>query len=276
MKDLLKIISKRPGLYQQSKKNIWDDMYISKNILKAHLDQNLDSATRKIDFVKKSVDWISTVLPPANYPLLLDLGCGPGIYTERFYHKGYDVSGIDLSSRSITYAKRSACNNRLQIKYFQGDYTKINFCSHYNLITMIYCDFGVLPDTDRRELLIKIYDSLLPEGVFLFDVFTPLKYTGIEEVRDWEVVEEGFWSKEQSLSLHSFYRYDKDNTFLNQYIIATKSDISLYNIWEHTFTMEELKKDLKEAGFRKINAYGDAAGKQYGANSETLCILAQK
>lgn len=67
---------------------MWEDEYISKNMLKAHLDENYDSATRKLEFVRRSVDWISETLPPSDYPALLDLGCGPGIYGEFFSKKG--------------------------------------------------------------------------------------------------------------------------------------------------------------------------------------------
>ena len=77
-------------------------------MLKAHLNENQESATRKLDFVKKSVAWINTVLPNHHYNNLLDLGCGPGIYAELFYQYGYQVTGIDLSKRSISYAQASA------------------------------------------------------------------------------------------------------------------------------------------------------------------------
>lgn len=128
-------------------------------------------------------------LPPANYPHLLDLGCGPGIYTESFYKKGYDVSGMDFSERSIAYARNSSYQHKLKINYMQGDYTEIDFGSEYNLLTLIYCDFGVLSNTTRNKLLHNIYDSLLPGGVFLFDVFTPLRYSGIDETKQWSVAE---------------------------------------------------------------------------------------
>ena len=276
MKDLFKMICTKPKLYEQSQNNIWEDEYISKNMLCAHLDEKQDPATRNMEFVKKSVEWIAAVLPVTKYPLLLDLGCGPGIYTELFYKKGYHVSGIDLSRRSIAYARNSACKNKFNIQYIQGDYTKIDFPASYNLITLIYCDFGVLPGPERKKLLHKVYHSLLPNGIFCFDVFTPLKYKGIKEMKQWEVEEKGFWKEELCLLLHSFYRYDEENTFLNQYVTITKKDLAFYYVWEHTFTLEELVQDLKEAGFQEMRIFGNVAGKKYETTDDTICILAQK
>lgn len=276
MKELLKLLKKRPILFEQTKMNIWDDDHISKCMLTAHLDGHSDSATRELQFVKSSVKWITETFPPAKYPLLLDVGCGPGIYAELFYDQGYEVCGIDLSDRSLTYAKNSAYKSKKEIKYFQGDYTKVDFHFHYNLITLIYCDFGVLSHDTRKKLLTKIYDSLLPEGIFLFDIFTPLKYKGMKETKDWDICENGFWSEKLSVTLHSFYRYEEDHTFLNQYAVVTKDDISLYNVWEHTFTLEEIKDDLLEAGFSTINVYGDISGAQYDPDGQTICVSAKK
>ena len=51
MKDLLKLVKNKPSLFEQSEKNIWDDDYVSKSMLKAHLKKDLNSATREIEFV---------------------------------------------------------------------------------------------------------------------------------------------------------------------------------------------------------------------------------
>ena len=100
MDKLLSFLQVKPKLYEKTQYNIWDNDYVSKGMLQAHLDESLDSASRNIKFVNKSVNWISELFPPTKYHNLLDLGCGPGIYTERFYNRGYYVTGIDISKRS--------------------------------------------------------------------------------------------------------------------------------------------------------------------------------
>ena len=105
----------RPELYKQSEINFWDDEYISKQLLKAHLDTNFEGASRNFNFIEDSVNWIVTVANPANYPKLLDLGCGPGLYAEKFAQKGYKVTGIDFSKRSINYAQNRNKETNLNI-----------------------------------------------------------------------------------------------------------------------------------------------------------------
>lgn len=276
MKKLLRILNKKPDLYEQTN-SIWTDNYISKGMLEAHLNESLDSATRKIDFIKKSVDWICSILPPNKYQKLLDLGCGPGVYAELFYKKGYCVTGMDISKRSLDYAKSVALNNNMQIEYILGNYNQIDFNNHYDLITLIYCDFGVLPTETRKKLLKRIFVILNEGGGVLFDVYTPLKYQGMKETKEFEIADNGFWHENLCLSLNSFYRYDEDNTFLNQYTIVTEDgEITNYNVWEHTFTIEELEEDLKQAGFTNIKFYGDISGLEYNKSSQTICVLAKK
>ncbi|WP_455682164.1 class I SAM-dependent methyltransferase [Thomasclavelia sp.] len=276
MEKLLKILNKKPELYEQTN-SIWDDEYISKGMLEAHLNENLDLATRKFDFVEKSVDWICSILPPNKYQKLLDLGCGPGIYAELLYKRGYCVTGVDISKRSIDYASNSALNDNMQIEYVLGNYNEIDFDKNYDFVTLIYCDFGVLSTETRKKLLKKIFGILNKEGVLLFDVFTPLKYKGKEETKEFEINTNGFWHQNLCLSLNSFYRYDEDNTFLNQYTLVTQDGkIINYNVWEHTFIIEELKHDLQQAGFTNIKFYGDISGNKYNKFSQTICIIAKK
>jgi len=69
-------------------------------------------ASRSIEKIQLIVDWIQQMLGKNNIDIL-DLGCGPGLYAERFAIKGHKVTGIDFSENSIKYAKKSAAENNL-------------------------------------------------------------------------------------------------------------------------------------------------------------------
>jgi hypothetical protein len=44
--------------------------------------------------------------------------------------------------------------------------------NEYDFVTLIYCDLGVLPPSDREKLLIKIRKALKTEGTLILDGFT--------------------------------------------------------------------------------------------------------
>lgn len=112
----MRIIDKKPALFEKSNHNIWTEPYIQQQILKQHLDLQSDGASRKQESILKIVNFILKHSKPESH--LLDLGCGPGLYTSLFASKDYIVTGIDFNKASIEYAM----GKRDRIKYILNDY----------------------------------------------------------------------------------------------------------------------------------------------------------
>lgn len=270
MFDEMKKYLTKPKLYTPSTNKFWDNEHISKGMLEAHINPDWDAASRKAEFLDRSVEWISRIAPPAQFDSLLDLGCGPGLYAERFRNVGYSVIGIDFSKRSIAYAKEQTVLNNSNIKYHYQDYLTIDYVEQFDVVTLIYCDYSVLPISDRLTLLRKIYQALKPNGKFIFDVFTPRMRK--EESRTWQYYEEGgFWSEKTHICLESVYQYDDDETELRQTIVQTEETVECYNIWDHYFTKETLLSEFQTVGFKSFEFYGDVAGKEFSDTGETIC-----
>lgn len=267
----------KPVIHTPSTSKFWDDKHISKGMLEAHLNKDWDAASRKAEFITASVDWISTLVPSKQYPTLLDLGCGPGLYAEQFHKAGYSVTGIDFSERSITYAQEQSILNRSTIKYHYQNYLDIDYSDNFDVITLIYCDYGVLSTKERVVLLDKVHRALKPNGKFIIDVFTPAQYEGKSEQKSWEYYDSGgFWDEKSHCCLNSFYRYDEDHTFLNQTIVVNDNSIHCYNIWEHCFTENMLIDEIMNAGFSQMELYGDVAGKAFNKDGTIICAVVTK
>ena len=127
-------LSKKPPLYEPGDAMMWTDPYVSKQLLKAHLDPEIDSATRKPESIRKTISFITGYCK--NHEIkILDLGCGPGIYTERLSKQGFQVTGMDISENSIEYARSQAGKNNLQIEYICQDYLTPVSYTHLTLPT---------------------------------------------------------------------------------------------------------------------------------------------
>jgi SAM-dependent methyltransferase len=270
------LANNKPPLYAPSTNNFWDDEHISKGLLKAHLDPDRDAATRRHEFADQSVCWIAAIAPPSKYRSLLDLGCGPGLYAERFNSVGYAVTGVDFSKHSIEYATEQAVLNKSDIEYHCQDYLTIDYAEQFHVVTLIYCDYAVLAAAERRLLLQKVHRALKPNGKFIFDVFTPRMRK--RERRSLQYCEDGgFWSKEPHICVETVYQYDDDDeTELTQYIVFTDETVQCYNIWNHYITKDKLLDGLQAAGFREMELYGDVAGKEYSAEGDTICCVCTK
>ncbi len=273
--ELKKYITK-PQLYTPSTNKFWDDEHISKGMLEAHLNPDLEAASRKHEFLDKSVNWISKIAPSSQYKLLLDLGCGPGLYAERFKNAGYCVTGMDFSKRSIEYAKEQTLINKSNIEYHYQNYLTINYIEQFDVITLIYCDYAALSFMDRLTLLKKVYQALKPGGKFIFDVFTPVMRKA--ESHLWQYSDKGgFLSEKSHICLESVYQYDdEDKTELRQYIVITEDAVNCYNIWDHFFTRDALLPEIQAIGFSTFEFYGDIAGKEFSQTGETICGVITK
>lgn len=261
----------KPQLYAPSTGEFWNDPHISKGMLEAHLNPQEEAATRRYEFLDRSVQWISKIAPPSRYKSLLDLGCGPGLYAQRFHKAGYSVTGVDFSRRSIAYAKEQAKLHGSAIEYHYQNYLTMNYRNQFDAVTLIYCDYAVLPLADRLLLLKRIYKALRQNGKFIVDVFTPSMRKN--ESRTWQYCEAGgFWCEKPHICLESVYQYDdEDATELRQCVVLTDEAISCYNIWDHFFTKEKLLSEIQIAGFNGFEFYGDVAGKQFSDYGETIC-----
>jgi SAM-dependent methyltransferase len=276
MFDLLSKCLEYPPIYTVGTSSFWIDEHISQNLLKMHLDPDEELASRKLDFIERSVDWIVKTISPVQYPKLLDIGCGPGLYTQRFAKNGYAVIGIDFSSRSIEYARNAAKEQNMNINYLHQDYLEWETQDSYDIATMIYCDYGALSTENRKNLMGKIHDRLRPGGRLLLDVSSINHYTNYKEEQTWEIQgEEGFWCKERCICLSANRKY-QDYTTLEQYVVMTQAEIKTYYIWNHCFTKQTLTDEASEAGFRTIQVYSDVAGQPYAEDSGTIAILLEK
>lgn len=268
---------KKPDLYAQSTSKFWDDEHISKGMLEAHLHPNWEAASRGHDLIDKSVEWIAQIAPSSTYKNILDLGCGPGLYAERLYKKGYNITGIDFSQRSINYARKKVRERNQEINYIYKNYMDIDYKNEFEIVILIYCDFGVLSDISRQVLLKKIYESLKPGGKLIFDIFTLKEFEKKKESNTWYVSEEGgFWKPDKHICLESHFIYEGD-VRLDQYVIIDKDErVDIIRNWHKQYTKDSIISEIKKAGFNKIDIYSDVAGKQYSEHTKVMGIVAEK
>ncbi|TCL66522.1 methyltransferase family protein [Hydrogenispora ethanolica] len=274
---LLYQYSQRPAVFAASTASLWDDEHISKGMLAAHLDPDLEAASRRHAFIDASAEWLEKIAELPAGGRILDLGCGPGLYAERLAGRGYAVTGIDFARRSIEYAKARAQERGLAIDYRYQNYLTLEEENQYDLAILIYCDIGVFADRERDRLLQKIHAALKPGGRLVFDVFTPLQYRDFRESFHWEHRPSGYWRPYPYLCLHSHYAYPDEDAYLEQIAVLDAAEqLAVYRLWNRVYTPAKLDAVLSAAGFGSIRYFADVAGKAFDETSKTLCAVARK
>ncbi|MCS1382962.1 class I SAM-dependent methyltransferase [Lysinibacillus sphaericus] len=90
---------------------------------------------------------------------MIDLGCGPGLYSSKLAMKGYDVVGVDFNKTSIDYTINESIKHNLSIDYRIEDITTIEIENEFDLallIYQIYCVFS--PENRKKYFVIFIVD----------------------------------------------------------------------------------------------------------------------
>lgn len=273
---MMRYLNGYPALYASGSAPFWDDEHISAQMLKAHLDPNTDAASRKPTFIDASVDALLGALRLKDESRLLDLGCGPGLYAEGFARRGVSVTGVDISRRSLAYARERAAQNGLNVKYINGSYLDAELGEGYDAAILIYCDFGVLSPADRAKLLRRVFASLRTGGALALDAWALPYLDGYKDCEYASYSEGGFFLPSPHIVIERDRLYRDTLNTLEQYIVASPGGCECYNTWNQIFTADSLREELSAAGFGEAELYDDAALSPYTGNAETLCAVARK
>jgi SAM-dependent methyltransferase len=126
--------------------------------------------------------------------LVIDLGCGSGILTEKLSEAGYDVLGIDISGAMLAIARERVPNGQFR----EESLLKAELPSCVAVAAVGECvnymfDRGNTSQGLAR-LFRRIHEALRPGGLLLFDMAGPGRVSGANPSRnyfegaDWAVL----------------------------------------------------------------------------------------
>lgn len=102
-------------LYETGSTNIWSNPHVREQLLQAHLNPDSDAANRKPKMIKATVDWV--LKNQSDTGSIIDLGCGPGLYTQEFAARGWVAVGVDINESAINHAIESGKSKGLSALY---------------------------------------------------------------------------------------------------------------------------------------------------------------
>ncbi len=252
----LVIYSKKPPVYEKGNSIMWTEPYISKQVLELHLNPELDLASRRQQSIDSTVEFILKSCGTSSLHIL-DLGCGPGLYAERLAEAGHHVTGVDFSETSVAYATHQARTKNLNINYVCKDYLTLDYKEMFDMVLLVYTDFGVLIPSEREKLLGVIHNALKSNGLFLFDVINDKNLEQkFQEHHTWTVEPAGFWRDSSYLALINGFHYSNEKVFLQQHIIIDQTEkIKTYRFWTHYFEKADVINILSNNGFTDIESF---------------------
>lgn len=273
----LKEINTRPAPFQYyTAKELWTNEHTSKKMLEYHLNQSIEAASRNMNFINKSVEWMVDHFNINNNAKIADFGCGPGFYTTMLAEKGANVTGIDFSENSLEYARRVASQKNLKINYILDNYLDFETTDYFDLIIMIMCDFCALNPEQRKKMLSKFKSLLNPNGSIVLDVHS-MKYFDLKkETAIYELNQlDGFWSPDDYYCFINTYKYEKEKVILDKYTIIEEARVRTVYNWSQCYSLDSLRIEFEENGLKIEEVYSNVAAKTFSEESTEIAIVAK-
>jgi SAM-dependent methyltransferase len=243
------------------------------------LSQEHDWASRRATTIEKHVDWIHQKILSGRSAHILDLGCGPGLYTSQLAILGHECTGVDFSPASIEYAREYAQKANLHCSYQLDDLRKADFGSGYDFVMFIFGEFNVFTPQDARWILQKAHQAIQPKGSLLLEVhtFEVVRQVGLQ-ASSWYSSESGLFSDRSHLCLQeNFWGEERSVTTQRYFIVdAQTSQVTRYASSMQAYTEQQYRELLEECGFQEIVLYPSLTGETDPAQTGLFAILARK
>jgi SAM-dependent methyltransferase len=245
----------KPQPWSEGETIPWNDPDFSVRMLREHLSQAHDAASRRFRIIDQQVDWIDRALLGGVPSAVLDLGCGPGFYTALLARRGHRCTGIDFSPASIDYARTYAENERLNCIYTLDDIRAADYGAGNRLVMLVYGEFNIFRPADAEAILRKAHAALDDGGTLLLE---PFRYAAARELGskppEWWTSDGGLFSDKPHLILRENLWDGVGHVAINRYFIVdgATSEVTRHSISTQAYTDDAYRALLERCGFRDV------------------------
>lgn len=280
LSSLLDLVRRHPPALWQDGENIpWHEPGFSKRMLAEHLSQDHDLASRRAETIDAHVDWIHQHVLASRPTRILDLGCGPGLYTSRLAQRGHECVGIDYSPASIAHARNEARRGDLRCDYLCEDVRKAEYGAGFGLVMLIFGEFNTFRPPDARAILGKANRALMEGGVLLLEPHTADAVRGRgTRPSHWYSAERGLFSDRAHLCLQEHSWDPATNTATTRYFIvdAATGDVATYAGTQQAYSDDEYRSLLSGCGFDDAEVFPSLTGTADDSQGDLIAIVARK
>ncbi len=218
------------------------------------LAESYDALTHDVDYARWA-DYVEWHFARQSAPVrrVAELACGTGSLTRLLAQRGYEMTGVDLSPDMLAMAEQK-CRG-LPVLLLCQDMSRLSLLETADAV--ICCldsvNYVTRPAALRRTFR-RVYRSLRPGGLFLFDAKTPLALeeadgqTYLDETEDVFCVWRGQYSEKRRVCGFGLdlFRARADG--------AWERGGEYHE--EYAYTPEQLGEYLAGAGFGRVRQYG--------------------
>ena len=241
------------------------------------LAASYDGLTRDIPY-EKYLRFFKTLLRRhgVTATTVLDLACGTGSLSVLLAKHGYEVLGVDRSEEMLTVAAEKAMELEENQPFFVAQpmqRLKIPEPVDACVCALDSINYVTKPQ-DVQKAFRRVYESLRPGGLFVFDINTPYKLEGLDgqvfldETEDSYCVWRTFYAPGRKICTYQvdLFRLNANGSW----------DRAFEEHRERAWGREELETYLTEAGFGAVTVTGDLTSRPPAAEEDRWIFRCQK
>lgn len=210
---------------------------------------------------------------------VLDLTCGTGSQVLWLAKRGYEVIGADINAKMLKIARRKAKQEKLPLKFLEGDMRTIKV-GEFDAVITIFNAIGHLTKPDFEEAMQNIRKNLKEGGLYIFDIFnlnyllegnniTKLTIDWQEVVGDTKVREIQYSTINEDGILASYDTYYEQKG-------TNKPKMSKSSQTLQVYSARQLREMLERNGFQVLDQCGTDGSKFTEDRTERILTIAKR
>jgi SAM-dependent methyltransferase len=220
---------------------------------------------------EEEVSQILVLLPLPPGAAVVDLGCGRGRHAIPLSRRGYRVTGVDLSEKMLTLARRRAEKEGVEVEWVREDMRTFFRPDSFDACLSLFSSYGYFGDEENQMVLDNVCRSLKPGGALLLDLRNARKgLSGKEDLEKTMEVPAG--------QLRMRVRFDRSTGRARaEHELARRDGIRISSAFDvRIYSREELTRMIRRAGMRTVAVHGSLAGAPFTAGAERMVVVARR
>ncbi len=200
---------------------------------------------------------------------ILDVPCGYGRHAVKLARRGFRVTGVDISPELLAQAQEAAAAAGVQVDLRRGDMRRLAYRGRVDVVLNLFTSFGYFGDTGDLEVLRRFRRALRPGGGLVLHLIN----------RDWVTRH----YRPGSRARMGRFVVTEESTFdFATSVVTTRwtarrgRQVFRGTSRVRMYSCHELVGMLRQAGFSRVQIFGDFSGKPLTLDCRWMTLLARR
>lgn len=263
----------------------WGDPVINRRLLREHLDQAHDGASRRIPLVERHVTRLRRLLP-APPSRILDAACGPGLYAVRLARLGHEVVGVDVGEAVLRHARSLArdaaprsqgTTTFLRADLRQGvDLRRPELERPFDACLLVYYILEGFPREEQARVLRRLASLLRPGGRLIAELRTRPAEHPPGRLSHWEEVTHSLLSDQPHLLLSDTTWDPRRSTYILREVAVLPHGMAVQQTTSVLSSLAQVRRLVDRAGLRLVAVHDGWSRFHATGLSEELVVVAER